>query len=42
MCGLIASGSGQGLVAGSCENSNEPCGSIKGRGFLDYLSDYQL
>jgi hypothetical protein len=29
-------------VAGSCERSNEPLGSIKGREFLDYSSDYWL
>jgi hypothetical protein len=29
-------------VAGSCKHSNEPLGSIKGGGFLDFLSDYQL
>jgi hypothetical protein len=26
-------------VAGSCEHGNETSGSIKGGGFLDYLSD---
>jgi hypothetical protein len=36
-CGLNASGPGQGRVAGSCEHSNEPPGSIKGREFLDQL-----
>jgi hypothetical protein len=35
-CGLASSGSGQGLVAGSCEDGNEPSGSIKGEvEFLD-------
>jgi hypothetical protein len=37
-CGLDASGSGQGPVAGSSENGNEPSGSmgsIKGGKFLD-------
>jgi hypothetical protein len=29
-------------MAGSCEHSNEPTGSIKGREFLDHLSDYQI
>jgi hypothetical protein len=29
-------------VAGSCENGNEPSGSIKGGKFLKYLSDYKL
>jgi len=34
-CGLPSPGSGHGPVAGSCEHSNEPSGSIKGREFLD-------
>jgi hypothetical protein len=29
-------------VAGSCEHGNKPSGSIKGRGFLDKLRNYQL
>jgi hypothetical protein len=29
-------------IVGSCEHSNEHFGSIKGRKFLDYLSDYWL
>jgi len=29
-CGLDASGSAQGLVAGSCEHGNEPSDYIKG------------
>jgi hypothetical protein len=29
-------------VAASCEHSNEPLGFIKGRYFLDLLSDYHL
>jgi hypothetical protein len=33
--GLDTSGSGQGPVVGSCEHSNEPSVSIKGREFLD-------
>jgi hypothetical protein len=41
-CGLDSSREGQGLMAGFCENGNEPSGSIKGREFLDYLSDCQL
>jgi hypothetical protein len=28
-CGLNASGSGQGPVAGYCEYNNEPLGSVK-------------
>jgi hypothetical protein len=34
MCGLDASGLGQGPVVGSCEQGNEPSGSIKGGNFL--------
>jgi hypothetical protein len=37
---MDASGSGQGPVAGCCEHSNESLGSIKGRAFLDKVSDY--
>jgi hypothetical protein len=40
--GLDAPGSVQGPVAGCCEHGNEPSGSIKGREFLDKLSDCQL
>jgi len=29
-------------VVSSCENGNETSGSIKGREFLEHLSDYQL
>jgi len=32
---LDAPGSGQGSMVGSCEPSNEPSGSIKGRKFLN-------
>jgi hypothetical protein len=32
-CGLDASGSAQGPVAGCCEHRNEPSDSIKGREF---------
>jgi hypothetical protein len=39
---LDACGSGLGPVAGSCEQSNEPSGSIRRREFLDKLSDYEL
>jgi hypothetical protein len=35
-------GSGVGPVAGSYVHGSEPSGYIKGRGFLDYLSDCQL
>jgi len=35
--GLDRSGSGYGQVAGTCECSNEPSGSIKRREFLDKL-----
>jgi len=34
-CGLDASGSEQGPVAGRCEHDNEPSGSIKGGEFFD-------
>jgi hypothetical protein len=34
-CGLDSSGLGQGPVAGSCEDGNEPSGSIKDGAFLD-------
>jgi len=33
--GLDRAGSGQGQVAGTCECSNEPSGSIKCEEFLD-------
>jgi len=33
--GLDSSGSGKGPVAGSCEQGNEPSGSIKGGEFVD-------
>jgi hypothetical protein len=33
-CGLDASGSGLGPLAGSCEHGNEPLDSMKGRNFL--------
>jgi hypothetical protein len=29
-CGLDASGSGEGPVAGSCEHDNEPSDSVRG------------
>jgi len=34
-CGLDASGSGKGPVAGSCEHGSECSGSINGRVFID-------
>jgi hypothetical protein len=34
-CGLDLLGSGWGQLAGSCENGNEPLGSIKCGEFLD-------
>jgi hypothetical protein len=34
-CGLDASSSGWGPMAGSCEHGNEPSSSIKGREILD-------
>jgi hypothetical protein len=36
-CGIYASGSGLGLVAGFCEHGNEPSGSIKDGEFPDCL-----
>jgi hypothetical protein len=38
--GLDEFGSRWGPVMGSCECSNEPLGTIKGREFLGWLSDY--
>jgi len=37
-CGVDASGSGQGLVAGSCVHRNETSASIKGEEFLDWVT----
>jgi hypothetical protein len=39
-CELGSSGSRQDPVAGSCENGNEPSGSIKGGEFLEQLRDH--
>jgi hypothetical protein len=39
-CGLDAYGSRQGPVVSSCEQANDPSGSIKGSEFLDYLSNH--
>jgi hypothetical protein len=41
-CGLESSGSEQGQMIVSCEQRNEPLGSIKGGEFLNLLNDYQL
>jgi hypothetical protein len=38
--GLDTFGSEYRPVAGSCEHDNEPLGSIKGREFLEWLSNY--
>jgi hypothetical protein len=38
--GLEAYGSGQVLVIGSCEHRNTPSDSMKGRKYLDQLSEY--
>jgi hypothetical protein len=38
-CGLDSTGSKYGLVAGSYKNGNEAWPSIRGREFLDHLSD---
>jgi hypothetical protein len=40
-CAWDSSGSGQGLVAGSCGHLNELRGSIKRGEFLNYLQTYQ-
>jgi hypothetical protein len=37
-CGLDSFGSGEGPLVGSCDHSNEPSGSIKGREFLHLLN----
>jgi hypothetical protein len=42
VCGLESSDSGWEQVVGFCEHSDEPPGSVKGREFLDYLSDCSL
>jgi hypothetical protein len=39
-CGVDASASGDGPLAGFCEHGNEHSGSIKGGQFRDWLSDY--
>jgi hypothetical protein len=38
-CGLYASGSGLGPVAGFCERDNELLGPIRGGELVDWLSD---
>jgi len=38
-CGLDSSNSGKGPIAGYCEHSNEPPGSVKSGKFVDYLRD---
>jgi hypothetical protein len=35
----VSTGSGWGLVAGSCEHGNGHSGSVKGRGFLQTASE---
>ena len=42
MHGLDRAGLGQGQVAGTCEYSNEPSGSVKYGEFLDQLKTGQL
>jgi hypothetical protein len=37
-CGLHWSGSEKGPVAGSCEHSAEPLGSIQGRELIDWVT----
>jgi hypothetical protein len=39
-CGLHASGSGQGPVAGCCEHGNELYSTIKCGECIDLLTDY--
>jgi hypothetical protein len=39
-CGLVASSSGQGPVAGSYEHGNEPSGSLKGG--ISWLAEWIL
>jgi hypothetical protein len=39
-CGRDSYGSAKGPVAASCEHSNEPLFSVKGREFLDQLREY--
>jgi hypothetical protein len=41
-CELDSSGSGQRPLAGNCEHSDEPLGSIKDKEFFDLLSNYNL
>jgi hypothetical protein len=38
-CGLNASGSRQGQVAGCCEHGDEPSRLIKGGEFLEYVKN---
>jgi hypothetical protein len=40
--GMYLYGSGEGPVAGSCEYGSKISSSIKGREFVDWLSNYQL
>jgi hypothetical protein len=42
LCGLDSYALEQGLVEGSCEDSNEPSGLIKCWVILQWLSDWQL
>ena len=41
-CGLEASGLEKELEVGSCQDFNKTPGSIKDRGFLIHLSNYEL
>jgi hypothetical protein len=41
-CLLNSSGSGYGLRAGCSEHGNEPSGVVKGREYLDQLSNHHL
>jgi hypothetical protein len=42
MCGLASTGSGEGLMMGSCEHINVPSDCIKGGDILDQVNGYQL
>jgi hypothetical protein len=39
-CGLNSSRSGYGPMARSCEDGKEKSASMKGKDFLDYLSEF--
>lgn len=41
-CGLVSAGSGDGLMAASCEYNNELSESMKGEDCIDQMSDCQF